>query len=216
MSIRKTGIAIAVGALLMSGSVWADNDSSNDAFGSDDLASHNDVLSDNETNLLSDNTTTTIVTDASDNSDMSTNDSNNDVDLLSNNDTETNLLSGNETETNLLSGNETETNLLSGNETTTSWTSNSWSSMEYTTEIDIDSDIVIASSDLEGTVTGNNVFYGSGGGFGFVNPGGPVSNSNSISGMDGAAGITTVAQISGPNSLVQQSVNTNASLFAGD
>ncbi|WP_211910515.1 hypothetical protein [Vibrio sp. B1FLJ16] len=40
-----------------------------------------------------------------------------------------------------------------------------------------------------------------------------VSTYNELSGMEGASGITTVAQSSGSNALIQQAVSTNANLF---
>ncbi|OBT16012.1 hypothetical protein A9264_12160 [Vibrio sp. UCD-FRSSP16_10] len=94
--------------------------------------------------------------------------------------------------------------------------------------IDVKANVVVANSDLKGAVRGNdanvNGNFGSsqdkpskdkdvpptGSAAGALN----VTTSNSINGMSHIAGITTVAQNAGANSLVQQSVNTNASLHS--
>jgi len=123
---------------------------------------------------------------------------NDDNDMLSDN--ETNLLSKNYTE--LLSNNSTD--LLSNNVTAV-WTDNS---AEYT----LNADIIVANSDLDGSVTGAPVYYG--GGFGIpIASGAIVTTQNTIDGMTMAAGVFTVSQNAGSGSLAQQSVNINASLF---
>ncbi len=201
MNVRKTGIAIAVSALMASGVAWAD---SNDAFGSDDVASHNQLLSDN---------TTTVLTDASSTSDTDTyTTTTSDTDLLSNNDTETNLLSNNETDTDLLSNNTDNSVNDSGNTSNSAqWADNSNTyNTDNSMDLDLDADIIVTTSVLDGSVSGVGVNYGGG----FVSAGVSVSNMNSLDGMSGAAGIVTVSQNSGANSLTQQAVTTNASLFA--
>ncbi|CAM3267921.1 MULTISPECIES: hypothetical protein [Vibrio] len=200
MNICKTGIAIAVSSLMASGSAWA-------------LVDNNDVLSNNTTYVdASDTTTTTTNTDLSDNNsfnDTNSNNSSTDVDLLSNNDTETNTLTSNDNDTDvdLLSNNTDNSVNNSGNSSNSaSWTDNS-SSQSY--ELSIDSEVVVANASLSGNVSGVGVSYGGG----FVSAGVSVNNMNSLDGMSGAAGIVTVSQNSGANSLTQQAVTTNASLF---
>ncbi|MFH4247308.1 hypothetical protein WAI89_21380, partial [Acinetobacter baumannii] len=71
--------------------------------------------------------------------------------------------------------------------------------------------MVVASSSLMGGVTGASVIYATNADDTRVR----VENMNTLGGLGGAAGITTVGQNAGSNSLVQQSVTTNASVFTG-
>ncbi len=200
MKLCKTGIAIAVSTLMASGAAWA-------------VADNNDVLSNNTTYVdASDTTTTTTNTDLSDNNsfnDTNSNNSSTDVDLLSNNDTETNTLTSNDNDTDvdLLSNNTDNSVNNSGNSSNSASWSDSSSTQTY--ELNIDSEVVVANASLSGNVSGVGVSYGGG----FVSAGVSVNNMNSLDGMSGAAGIVTVSQNSGANSLTQQAVTTNASLF---
>ncbi len=69
--------------------------------------------------------------------------------------------------------------------------------------------MVVASSNLMGQVYSTSVNYDSSDEDNVLR----VENVNNLGGFNNAAGITTVAQNAGANSLVQQSVATNASLF---
>ncbi|GEA62608.1 hypothetical protein [Vibrio comitans] len=92
-----------------------------------------------------------------------------------------------------------------------------------TYELDIDATFVVATSELNGEVDENEVEIGSSGaGYdrGRKGPSRPSASGavnlravNSVDGMRNVAGITSVAQNAGANSLVQQSVNTNASII---
>ncbi|GAD80305.1 hypothetical protein [Vibrio ezurae] len=89
-------------------------------------------------------------------------------------------------------------------------------------ELKVNATFVVANSDLNGDVKDNEVELSdaspspsrskgkgpSNGTAGALN----IRTTNGIDGMHHIAGITTVAQNAGANSLVQQSVNTNASL----
>jgi len=215
MNVRKTAISIAVGTFMISGAAWADT---YDA----------DLLSDNETyvdastaNTATDsfNTDTDLLSNNTDNSVTATDSSTTtdaDVDLLSNNtdssttdnststDADVDLLSNNTDNSVDNSGNSTSTN-------TATWTNsaNTLSNSE-SYELDIDSEIVVANASLQGSITNVGVEYDGGG---FLSSGVSVNNMNTMDGMNTAAGIITVSQNSGSNSLTQQSVTTNASLF---
>lgn len=213
MNVRKTAISIAVGTFMISGAAWADTYEA-------------DLLSDNETYV--DASTANTATDSfntetdllSNNTDSSTTDSSTttdaDVDLLSNNtDSSTTDSSTNtDADVDLLSNNTDESVNNSGNSTSTNtatWTNsaNTLSNSE-SYELDIDSEIVVANASLQGTITSVGVEYDGGG---FLSSGVSVNNMNTMDGMNNAAGIITVSQNSGANSLTQQSVTTNASLF---
>lgn len=137
--------------------------------------------------------------------------------------------------TNTTNTTNTTTNTSSTNEgnDNSSWDSemnmNSWMFVKKeSTDISIDVDTVIAESALSAEVTGNTVSYGAssspassrgfGRGHGHDNDdsccgGLTVTHTNSLSGFDGAAGINVVGQNAGNNSLVQQAISTNASVF---
>ncbi|GEA51538.1 hypothetical protein VIN01S_23420 [Vibrio inusitatus NBRC 102082] len=95
-------------------------------------------------------------------------------------------------------------------------------SYNQTYELDIDATFVVANSSLDGEVNDNEIEIGSSGG-GYEQRGRSSRPSasgavnlravNSVDGMRNVAGITSVAQNAGANSLVQQSVNTNASII---
>lgn len=276
MFLRKTGMAIAIAAIMSSGSAFALGDTDTD------IASNNDVLSDN-TSITKTNTTNTtntaIATDLSDNgsfNDTNSHNSASDTDLLSNNDTD--LLSNNTDNSVNDSGNSknvvatddsfnsksvdmdidktedsynTKTSSLDVDKTEDSYntknvmatddsfntknvdidktddsyntqnsiddsyntTNNAEWKMYSSTEshfINIDTDTVVATSSLSGSIGGVGVTYGAGG---FLGNDVAVHNMNMMSGMNGAAGITTVSQNTGANSLTQQAVTTNASVF---
>ncbi|GAA5646960.1 hypothetical protein [Vibrio proteolyticus] len=101
----------------------------------------------------------------------------------------------------------------------------SWSNKQ-SLEISVDMDTVVAQNDLSGEVSDTSVSYGAtsspaqsrGRGHGHDNSeeccgGLTVNHSNSLGGFNSAAGISTVAQNAGNNSLIQQAVSTNASVF---
>lgn len=221
MNVRKSGMAIAIAALMTSGLAWADT--SNDAFGSDDVASHNDLFSDN-TAINTTNTTTTtntaVATDLSDNGSYNDTNSNN-AQLLSNNTDNSVDDSGNMDDSyNTDNSVDDSGNMLTYTDdsfNTTNTTSNSaqWNNSanmynhEESYEISIEADTVVASASLTGSVGGVGVNYTGG----FLASDVDVRNVNSLSGMNGVAGITTVSQNSGANSLTQQAVSTNASVF---
>ena len=71
--------------------------------------------------------------------------------------------------------------------------------------------MVVANSEVMGQVHSASVTYDAGEKDAKVK----VENVNNLGGLDSAAGITTVAQNAGANSLIQQSVATNASVFTG-
>lgn len=78
-------------------------------------------------------------------------------------------------------------------------------------------DTMVATSALKGKLSNVSVMYSSGGSKGHGRHGDSgccgsltVKNSNSLSGFDSAAGITSVAQNVGGNALTQQSVAINA------
>eukprot|EP00050_Salpingoeca_kvevrii_P008968 m.306164 g.306164 ORF g.306164 m.306164 type:complete len:72 (+) comp18618_c0_seq1:546-761(+) len=71
--------------------------------------------------------------------------------------------------------------------------------------------MVVASSTLNGTAAGLVIYTNTDDDAEIE-----VENFNSIDGMSGVAGIITVGQVAGANSLVQQSVVTNANLFTGE
>ncbi len=198
------------------------------------------LLSNNTDNSMTDNSNTQT-TDAdfeltSTNTDNSITDSGNtqttdtDVDLLSNNtdnsttdnsnvettDTDVDLLSNNTdnstTDNSNVESTDTDVDLLSNNTDNSAQWNNSANtfSNDESYELTIDSDIVVASSSLSGTVSGVGVEYDGGG---FFSAGVSVNNMNTLDGMNSAAGIVTVSQNSGANSLTQQAVTTNASLF---
>ncbi|NAW59012.1 hypothetical protein [Vibrio sp. V36_P2S2PM302] len=100
----------------------------------------------------------------------------------------------------------------------------SWSNSQ-SLDIRLDMDTVVAQNDLSGEVSNTSVSYGAssspsqsfGRGHGRDDEACcgslTVNHSNSLGGFNGAAGINTVAQNAGNNSLVQQAVSTNASVF---
>jgi len=75
----------------------------------------------------------------------------------------------------------------------------------------MDVDMVVADSKVMGGVHSASVTYKADAKDAKVK----VENVNNLGGLGGAAGITTVAQNAGSNSLIQQSVATNASVFTG-
>ncbi|ELL9330602.1 hypothetical protein [Vibrio fluvialis] len=219
MNVRKSGMAIAIAALMTSGLAWADT--SNDAFGSDDVASHNDLFSDNTAiNTTNTTTNTAVATDLSDNGSYNDTNSNN-AQLLSNNTDNSVDDSGNMDDSyNTDNSVDDSGNMLTYTDdsfNTTNTTSNSaqWNNSanmynhEESYEISIEADTVVASASLTGSVGGVGVNYTGG----FLASDVDVRNVNSLSGMNGVAGITTVSQNSGANSLTQQAVSTNASVF---
>ncbi|MGR5471141.1 dentin sialophosphoprotein, partial [Vibrio astriarenae] len=74
--------------------------------------------------------------------------------------------------------------------------------------LQMDSDTVVATSEVMGSVSSTSVNYSTMEKDSTVR----VDNVNNLGGMDGASGITTVAQSAGGNALIQQSVATNASV----
>lgn len=263
MNLQKTGIAVAMSALFVSGIAWADNNNSDDFLSHNTDSSNNwddsantvtqtQTVYDNDTdnsvansgntaNLASGNTMTDNSVDDSGNTATYT-EANTDTDnSVANSGNTANLASGNTMTDNSVddSGNTatyTEANtdidnsvddsgntatVASGNTNSStngsyndgSDNSNTWnnSANTYTNtyEIDLDSDTVVASSTLGGSVSGVSVVYGAGGNKGRVS----VDNINRMDGFGSAAGIVTVAQNAGSNSLIQQSVSTNASVF---
>ncbi|MGD8111542.1 hypothetical protein [Vibrio sp. TRT 17S01] len=195
MNLQKTGLAVAVSALLFSGAVLANN--SNDSFGSDDVASHNDVLSNNA--VASNNNT--------------------------HNHTNTNTTIGNGDDGNSYNenGNDGNTTTIGGGDDGNSFSynengddgNNSWSDSLNTTttttntSISLESDMVVADADLNGSISNVSATNTQLALFGYQR----VSSANSLDGFSGTAGITTVGQNAGANSMVQQAVTTNASVF---
>ncbi len=84
--------------------------------------------------------------------------------------------------------------------------------------------MVVASSDLKGYISSSDVEYGESAGSGMRGPRGKggcntcqgagvsVRNTNNMTGFNNTSGITTVSQSAGANSLIQQSVVTNATV----
>jgi hypothetical protein len=231
MILSKTGLAIAVSALLFSGSSLAFNgvdDGDGNAQWDDSLNTTNVV---NDSFKATDNSTDVGVNDsfkATDNRDQSTDlgvngSFNDDNDTLTNTTTNTTTNTSNDNDLGIgiadsfksydndYTDNSDTLNVgiddsFNDNSTDDSYnTSNSYNTLSVST------DMVVASSTLSGTAAGlviNTAWDDEA----YVN----VTNINSLDGMDGVAGITTVGQIAGSNSLVQQSVVTNANLFTGE
>jgi len=156
MELQKSGLVLAVSALLFSGAVLADSTTNSNDFLGDDIASHNDLASHNNSN----NTTTTG--------------------------------GGND-------GNTTLTNSFNTATTTTN----------TAVDVLIESDSVVAEADLNGTVSNVSATNSQSALLGIQR----VRASNSLDGFSATAGITTVGQNAGANSMVQQAVSTNASVF---
>lgn len=76
--------------------------------------------------------------------------------------------------------------------------------------VDLDMDTMVATSALQGTLSGVSVSYDSTNAVVACCSTVKVQNSNSLSGFNSAAGITSVAQNVGGNALTQQSVAINA------
>ncbi|MDF4588430.1 dentin sialophosphoprotein, partial [Vibrio parahaemolyticus] len=103
------------------------------------------------------------------------------------------------------------TNSNSFNDNSNYQSDSSSTNVDSFNQVHMDTDMVVASSSLMGGVTGASVIYATNADDTRVR----VENINTLGGLGGAAGITTVGQNAGSNSLVQQSVTTNASVFTG-
>ncbi|MEH0740129.1 hypothetical protein H4F05_01295 [Vibrio cholerae] len=235
MNLQKTGIAVAMSALFVSGIAWADNNNSDDFLSHNTDSSNNwddsantvtqtETVYDNDTdnsvansgntaNLASGNTmtdnsvddsgNTATYTEANSEIDNSVDDSGNTANIASGN-----TLTDNSVDDSGNTNSSTNDSYNDGSDNSNTW-NNSANTYTTTYEIDLDSDTVVASSTLSGNVTGVAVVYGAGGNQGRVS----VDNINRMDGFGSAAGIVTVAQNAGSNSLIQQSVSTNASVF---
>lgn len=243
MNLQKTGIAVAMSALFVSGIAWADNNNSDDFLSHNTDSSNNwddsantvtqtQTVYDNDTdnsvansgntaNLASGNTmtdnsvddsgNTATYTEANSEIDNSVDDSGNTANIASGNTLTDNSVDDSGNTATVASGNtnsSTNGSYNDGSDNSNTW-NNSANTYTTTYEIDLDSDTVVASSTLSGNVTGVAVVYGAGGNQGRVT----VDNINRMDGFGSAAGIVTVAQNAGSNSLIQQSVSTNASVF---
>jgi hypothetical protein len=183
MNIKQTGVAIAMAAMMMSGAALAGGGGHGHGGGPD---FDTEILSHNDVGNGP----------GHDNNDITTNNGHDNNDITTDN------------------GND-------GN----SWDdSNNTLDLDYTKTYDVDYtrsydlDITVAKSELDGYISGNTVEYGEAGGMKHrpcgqcAGAGVSVRNSNTLSGFGGASGISTVGQTAGANSMVQQSVVTNASL----
>ncbi|MGF1697842.1 hypothetical protein L4D20_06010 [Vibrio kyushuensis] len=227
MNLSKTGLAIAISVLLASGGVFAD---SNDSNGSDDILSGNNLNS-NQNNSVNDsgngnlddsgNTLTATDNSTNDSGNLDVEDSGNTLTATDNSTNDSgnldvedsgNTLTATDNSTNDSGNVDDSGNVLTNteNDNDSTWNnSNNRLSNNESYEITIESDTVIANATTLGSVAGATVVYGAGGNHGQVS----VDNMNTMNGFGSAAGITTVAQNSGGNSLVQQSVAVNASVF---
>ncbi|WP_261815321.1 hypothetical protein [Vibrio gallicus] len=224
MTFNKTGIAIALSAaFLFSGSVLADYKKG----GSSDPSStevENYVDDGNSNKQWSDSANAqgsyNDSSDSSDNSDQSTTASvddsfNIDSDITS--DSSKNLDIESDSSKNLDVKDSFNIDSDSSKNVDIKDSFNHDSRHETTFDLDVEANFVVANSELNGEVDDNDIDLGSAGqgykrGQKSSGAGMGLSASNTLNGMDNVSGITTVAQNSGANSLVQQSVNTNASL----
>lgn len=203
MNLKKTGMAIAMAALVMSGSALAGG------YGGGSSSDNDDIFSHNNTNIGAGN-------------DNNGNGAGNDGNTLTSttgggNDGNTRI-SGNGDDNNRLTsttgGGDDNNKTWKNSANTTTNTNNTLNKHQLSMEVDM----VVAKSDLDGHITNVQVEYGEAGsmyhrGCGkCAGAGVNVRNSNSIDGFASSAGITTIGQNAGAASLVQQSVVTNASV----
>ncbi|UGA54618.1 hypothetical protein [Vibrio sp. VB16] len=222
MKFNKTTLAMSILAFTFtSGSVYAIDDINADDIGidNDDIS----LLSDNNTELLSDNDLQNVG-----NSDNDQYDSNNDynaedfgnVDDVGNVDDSGNVEDSGNTD-------DSYNDVLSHNTLQSqSWDNDSMTNTATST-IDIDLTAVVNYSDMDSSVSGATVSYGvtdTDADFALfgLEVGGrdrdrnamSVSQQNNINGsFNAAAGITTAAQNAGNASSIQQSVSTNATIM---
>ena len=211
MILSKTGLAIAVSALLFSGSSLAFNgvDDGNGNAQWDDSANTTNTTNTNTLGVGIDDSFNQL-TDNSDNLDVEVDDSFNDD---TTNNTNTTLGVGiddsfNEYE---YTDNSDTLDVEIDDSFNDNSTNDSYNTDDSYNTLSVSTDMVVASSTLNGTAAGL-VIYTNTDDFADIE----VGNYNSIDGMSGVAGIVTVGQVAGANSLVQQSVVTNANLFTGE
>lgn len=206
MNLKKTGIAIAMAAMMMSGAVLASGGGHGGGHGHGggggtdiDLLSHNGNGPGN------------------DNNDITTNNGHDDNDIDTNNGNDDNQYTSNDGNDGNKWKNSANTN--DGNDDNT-WR-NSNNLIDASHKLSFEVDMVLAKSDLDGHISHTSVEYGESASMGYHGRGGcnkcagagvKVNNNNTMTGFNNAAGITTVGQSAGANSMVQQSVVTNATV----
>ena len=206
MNLKNTGLAIAIAALVMSGSALAGGYGGGHGGGGGDSTEHNDFLSHNNTNIGAGD---------DNNGNGAGNDGNNLTSNVGGGD-DNNKSWKNSANTTSGGGDDNNKSWKnSANTTTTTTTTNSLSNHQLSFEVDM----VLAKSDLDGHISNVQVEYGEAGSKYHrrgcnecAGAGVNVRNSNSIDGFASSAGITTIGQNAGAASLVQQSVVTNASV----
>jgi len=228
MNLKKTGIAIAMAAMMMSGAAMAGYGGGADYLSDNTLEigagnDNNNNGGGNDNNQYTSN-------DGNDNNDNNNNGAGNDHNkYTSNNGDDNNKIGGgddNNKEWNDSAnvGNGDDNNKEwnhSANNTATNTMTNSQNIIDASHNLSFEVDMVLAKSDLDGHITHTNVEYGESAKSGYHPRGGcntcagagvEVNNTNTMTGFNNAAGITTVGQSAGANSMVQQSVVTNATV----
>ncbi|OLQ93155.1 hypothetical protein BIY22_01295 [Vibrio panuliri] len=224
MNLKKTGVAIAMAAMVMSGAALAGGGGHGGGHGHGgggeiDMLSHNGNGPGN------------------DNNDIDTNNGNDDNTYTSNNghDNNDNNYNGAGDDNNSYTKTYTKgggddnnkewndsANVGNGDDNNKEWHNSANTTMTTTTtkhELNFEVDMVVAKSDLDGHISNTSVEYGEAAGMTryrgcskCAGAGVEVRNSNNMTGFNNAAGITTVAQSAGANSFVQQAVVTNATV----
>ncbi|MBA5761242.1 hypothetical protein H2O73_02710 [Vibrio sp. 404] len=207
MNLKKTGIAVAMAAMMMSGAAMAGYGGGYGGTDTDvDVLSNNDLLSDNNVGNGP----------GHDNNDITTNNGNDDNDIDTNNGNDDNNLIWIDKSNDGNDDNEFTSN--NGNDDNT-WR-NSNNQIDASHNLSFEVDMVLAKSDLDGHISNTSVEYGESASMGYhhhgcnkcAGAGVKVNNTNTMTGFNNAAGITTVGQSAGANSMVQQSVVTNATV----
>ncbi|MGF1909464.1 hypothetical protein L4C38_08490 [Vibrio kasasachensis] len=206
MNLKKTGIAIAMAAMMMSGAVLAGGGGYGGGHGGGGTDTDIDVLSNNDLGNGP----------GHDNNDITTNNGNDDNDIDTNNGNDDNTFvvikkSNDGNDDNQFTSN-------NGNDDNT-WR-NSNNMLDASHNLSFEVDMVLAKSDLDGHISNTSVKYGESASSGYhhrgcnkcAGAGVKVNNTNTMKGFNNAAGITTVGQSAGANSMVQQSVVTNATV----